>query len=371
MSENFESTTSGVVVLQASSRNHNWISRLASIGSAPFNWIERGVLVALTAPVKPIWRRLDAYSPKFQKTLACKIIAVSLFPVLLVASMMTGFAIVEHGLTGYSVALTLGSFIIPGLILAPLDRLMPWSRNWLDRDDSGTDVLMILSMAFWNPLVTAVSVFLTAWLVGWIHTQLPPDTIRSFWPTALHPILQVCLLLVVMDFFRYWYHRWMHENAFLWRWHAVHHSSLRLYWFNGVRFHFLEVLTTLVIWVVPFTLIQAPAGIVFVAGMVSDLIGKFQHTNVDVKLGPLEYVFSGPDNHRYHHSKNIAEGNKNYGGDIILWDHLFGTFHLPKGQRPSDDIGVGGIPDFPQSWLGLTLAPFNNALWRRVESKNK
>jgi ornithine lipid hydroxylase len=371
MSENFESTTSGVVVLQAPSRNHNWINRLASIVITPFNWIERGVLVALTAPVKPIWRRLDAYSPKFQKTLACKIIAVSLFPVLLVASIVIGFAAVEHGLTVYSLAWALGVFILPGLILGPLERLMPWSRNWLDREDSGTDFLMIMSMLVWAPLMTALGVFLTAWLVGWIHTQLPPDTIRSFWPAALHPILQVCLLIVVMDFFRYWYHRWMHEKPFMWRWHAVHHSSVRLYWFNGLRAHPLEYLTSNLIWVVPFTLIQAPADIVFVAGIFSRLIGKLPHSNIDAKLGPLEYVFSGPTNHRYHHSMDIAEGNKNYGGDVMLWDHLFGTFHLPKGQRPSDDIGVGGIPDFPQSWLGLMLAPFNNTLWRRDRSKKE
>jgi ornithine lipid hydroxylase len=369
MEDNFEGTTSGGAVIRTSPSIPRWTSRAASIAVAPFNWIERGVLVAVTAPVKPIWRWLDACSPKFQETLAHKIISITLFPALLVVPIVIGFAAVEHGLTIYSLAWTLGVFFIPGLIFAPLERLMPWSRKWLDREDSGTDFLMIMSILVWAPLMTALGVFLTAWLVDWIHTQLPPDTIRSFWPTTLYPILQVFLLIVVMDFFRYWYHRWMHEKPFMWRWHSVHHSSVRLYWLNGLRSHPLEYLVSNLIWVVPFTLIQAPADIVFVAGIVSEVAGRLAHANIDAKLGPLEYIFSGPKNHRYHHSKDTAEGNKNYGGDVMLWDHLFGTFHLPKGQQPSDDIGVGGMPNFPQSWLGLMLAPFNNALWRRQGSK--
>jgi ornithine lipid hydroxylase len=171
-----------------------------------------------------------------------------------------------------------------------------------------------------------------------------------------------------MDFFRYWYHRWMHETPFMWRWHSVHHSSPRLYWFNGARSHPLEQFVNGIIWVVPYTLIQAPAETVLVAGIIGRVIGRFQHTNADVQLGPLEYVFSAPNNHRYHHSKLVSEGNSNYGGDIILWDLLFGTFHLPKGKSPSDDIGVAN-PDYPQDWLGLMLAPFRIKMWRRPADK--
>jgi len=342
-----------------------WLRRLAAIVAAPFHGLEHAVTWLLTAPVKPIWRRLDGCSPRFQRSFARKVISVSLFPILMVLAVAVGFELVERGLTGNVLVFTFLYFLCLGLLLAPLERLMPWHRGWLHARDSGADLLTFTAMAACMALLGQFSVFLTAWLVDWIHVRLPPATIRGFWPSALHPVLQVFLLLLVMDFFRYWYHRWMHEARFMWRWHSVHHSSLRMYWFNGVRSHPIEGFLQGVIWVVPYTLVQAPAEIVFVAGMVSRVIGRFQHTNVDVTLGPLEYVFSAPGNHRYHHSKDIAEGNRNYGGDFIVWDILFGTFHLPRGQRPSEDIGVGGIPDYPQSWLGLMLAPFNSRLWRK------
>lgn len=330
----------------------------------PFYYIERGLLFALTKPVKPLWRHLDAYSYRFEKTLAAKIIAVALFPALMISAVLLGLVMLGGGLSLGGAGLTLVYVLVLGAILAPIERLIPWSRAWLHREDSGADVLMMISGVASLVLLGPVAIYLTAWLVQIIHAQLPPDTIRSFWPTALHPVLQVALLLVVMDFFRYWYHRWMHENPFMWRWHSVHHSSTRLYWFNGMRSHPLEMFVSKLIWVVPFTLIQAPPEIIVASGLVSLTIGRFQHTGAAVKLGPFEYVFSGPNNHRHHHAKTSEEGNKNYGGDIMLWDHLFGTFYLPKGRRPTEDIGVGGMPDYPQTWTGLMMAPFRIEMWR-------
>ena len=346
-----------------------WAQRIGAVAAAPVDAFERVVTAVLKGVVRPLWRVLDSYAPTFEKTLARKLIAVLLFPVLMTLSVVLGFAMVERGLNPNVLGYTFLYMLALGLIMAPLERLMPWSRNWLDRQDSGPDLLLMLSASLWRPLLAPVSIFLTAWLVQRIHAELPPGTIRSFWPSELPGVLQVALLLVVMDFFRYWYHRWMHETQFMWRWHSVHHSSTRLYWFNGVRSHPLESFFQDLIWVVPLTLIQAPAEIIFVTALVSRTIGRFQHTNMDAKLGPFEWVFSGPMNHRYHHAKNIEEGNKNYGGDVVIWDHLFGTFYLPKGKQPSDDIGVGGIPDFPQTLLGLTLAPFRNSLWHDGPSR--
>jgi len=346
------------------------LNRAGYFLALPFRWFEAAICYLLTAPFRSLWRWLDARSERFEKTLARKVIAVTLFPIFMIAGFVLGFELVERGLAASVVLVLMASLLVMGAIMAPLERLMPWSKQWRQGDnDSGVDVLMFFGggsvLGF---ILNPLGIFLTAWLVGWIHVQLPPDTIKSFWPTALHPVLQVLLLIVVMDFFRYWYHRWMHENAFMWRWHSVHHSSKRLYWFNGMRSHPIEQFLSGLIWVVPYTLIQAPMEIVFVAGIISRVIGRFQHTNVDVELGPFEYIFSAPNNHRYHHAKSIEEGNSNYGGDVVLWDHLFGTFYLPKGKRPSDDIGVGGMPDYPQTWLGLMLAPFRIRMWRKSGS---
>jgi hypothetical protein len=90
---------------------------------------------------------------------------------------------------------------------------------------------------------------------------------------------------------------------------------------------------------------------------------------MDLILGPFDYIFSTPKNHRYHHSKKISEGNSNYAGDVILWDLLFGTFYLPKGKTPSDDIGLADLPNYPQHWVGLMLAPFRFRTIKREAQK--
>jgi sterol desaturase/sphingolipid hydroxylase (fatty acid hydroxylase superfamily) len=121
------------------------------------------------------------------------------------------------------------------------------------------------------------------------------------------------------------------------------------------------------LWAIPLAFVKAPVEIVFVAYLMSRTIGRFQHTNMDVILGPFDYIFSSPKNHRYHHSKNTREGNTNYGGDVVIWDLLFGTFYLPKGKQPSDDIGIGDMPNYPRSFVGLMLAPFNH---RALQKQN-
>ncbi|GAA6139525.1 hypothetical protein NBRC116583_32720 [Arenicella sp. 4NH20-0111] len=87
-------------------------------------------------------------------------------------------------------------------------------------------------------------------------------------------------------------------------------------------------------------------------------IGTFQHANLELKLGFWEYIFSIGDNHRYHHYNKAGIGDSNYGGEYIVWDILFGTFHKPKGERPSKDIGIAAFPNYPQTMSGLMVAPF-------------
>ena len=61
--------------------------------------------------------------------------------------------------------------------------------------------------------------------------------------------------------------------------------------------------------------------------------GLFQHSNCDVRLGWLNYLVSGPEVHRWHHSQRIAESNSNYAHSFVVWDLVFGTYFRPRGQR--------------------------------------
>ena len=180
---------------------------------------------------------------------------------------------------------------------------------------------------------------------------------HSLWPDELPGAVQVMLFILIKDFFRYWLHCAWHENAFLWRFHATAPPVKRLYWLERIG-HPAEVVVQAILFAAPFALLQPSAEIVMVAVFMQLSIGIFQHSNIDLKLGFWEYIFSIGDNHRYHHYPNKAIGDCNYGGEFIVWDILFGTFHKVKGERPSDDIGIGGAPDYPMTMMGQLIAPF-------------
>ncbi len=318
----------------------------------PIEWMGHHVILK---PFSLFLEWIDPLSYKLEGTRLKKIMQVVIYPLFMTLTLVIGFKLVENGFTVRSFLGTIVMFIILGFIFAPLERLIPFSRKWLGDEDTPTDIMLFFGGKFWGDYINKPIRIAT---VAVVVQELNPIIGQGIWPTALHPVIQVFLLLSVKDFFRYWYHRWMHENEFMWRWHAVHHSSERLYWFNGTRSHPIEGLVSSLLWGIPLAFVQAPVEIVFVTGLMGRTIGRFQHTNMDLILGPFDYIFSSPKNHRYHHSKNIEEGNSNYGGDVIFWDILFGTFYLPKGKTPSDDIGIGGMPNYPKTFIGLMLAPF-------------
>ena len=68
-------------------------------------------------------------------------------------------------------------------------------------------------------------------------------------------------------------------------------------------------------------------------------IGMLTHCNVEMRFGPLSWWFNTPELHRWHHSRDLSEGNKNYGENLMVWDHLFGTFFNTRTKRPPQTSG--------------------------------
>ena len=124
------------------------------------------------------------------------------------------------------------------LLLLVLERAHPYQDAWLhSHDDIRTDLIHNL-VNFWIPEVYTVS-FVGGLTVGaaWLSNALGME----LWPTRWPLLAQLLLALVIGEFGTYWIHRLMHENAFLWRFHAAHHSAPRLYWLNAGRFHPLDL----------------------------------------------------------------------------------------------------------------------------------
>ncbi|KAK2542513.1 Agmo isoform B [Columba livia] len=132
------------------------------------------------------------------------------------------------------------------------------------------------------------------------------------------------LTLVGVDFAYYCFHRISHEVNILWAAHQVHHSSEDYNLFTALRQSVLQKYTS---WIfnLPMALFIPPS--VFAVHLQFNLLYQFWiHTEVINKLGPLEWILNTPSHHRVHHGRNPYCIDKNYGGTLIIWDRIFGTF---------------------------------------------
>ncbi|TCU20577.1 sterol desaturase family protein [Rhizobium sullae] len=141
------------------------------------------------------------------------------------------------------------------------------------------------------------------------------------------------LLFLAVDFIYYWHHRASHHIRWLWATHSVHHSptrmnltaALRLGWTANISGHFLFYLPLAFLGFHPFAI---------VAVLGANLAYQFfLHTEISPRFGVLEWIFNTPAHHRVHHASDVECLDRNFGGTLIVFDRLFGTFAgVPDGK---------------------------------------
>jgi hypothetical protein len=133
------------------------------------------------------------------------------------------------------------------------------------------------------------------------------------------------IAIVFFDFCDYWLHRMGHECAVMWAAHVVHHQSQHFNFSTALR---QESTVALIGWVfyLPMAVLGVPPEQFAIAGLVVLLYQFWIHTEHVGKLGWFDRIFSSPSNHRVHHAVNDQYLDKNYGGMLVIWDRLFGTF---------------------------------------------
>ena len=249
-----------------------------------------------------------------------------------------------HGWLGFNLL-----YLCFALSLAFLERLLPYEDAWRATDRE-------LRLDFGHTLLTKgggqVAV-VTAGLFGLAEIAAPQAS--RLWPGDWPLVAQVLLGLLIADFGLYWAHRMAHDTKLLWRFHVVHHSVRRLWFFNTGRFHFFDGMVSLVLSQPLLYLVGAPSEIFMWVTGITAIVGLLTHCNVDMRTGPLDYFFNTPRLHRWHHSRLASEGNKNYGENLVVWDFIFGTYFNPD-RRPPIDIGTDYC--LPQSFLGQLAQPF-------------
>jgi len=296
-----------------------------------------------------------------KKSAVYQFVQWTLFPLALFGTPTLIYLLITNGTSIFVATYVL--VVVLGFLFWLAEWLMPYRKVWNKpqgdvKNDliSGTVAYVILPI-FLKPFYIALLAGGTAWLAAKGGGSLWP----SDWPVAL----QLILLLLLGDAGRYWGHRLAHEVPFLWRFHAVHHSAQRLWWWNATRQHPVDK-TWFTFTEMLFPVLLGADGIVLSMYFgVTAVCGFSQHCNIDMKLGPFYWFFNVVELHRWHHSKIIKQSNNNYGNNLIVYDRLFGTYFHPEHQgSPNEEVGDIGLlnPNYPQNYLGQLKAPFIKGL---------
>ncbi len=147
--------------------------------------------------------------------------------------------------------------------------------------------------------------------------------------------------LFLVEFLYYWEHRIMHETKPFWAFHLVHHSAQKMNFTTSFRLNWMSPLISSFFFV-PAVLLGAPIQYVISAIGLNLLYQFFLHTESIGKLGLLEGILNTPSAHRVHHGSNPEYLDKNYGGILMIWDRIFGTY-APETSEVRYGITTGPV----------------------------
>lgn len=178
------------------------------------------------------------------------------------------------------------------------------------------------------------------------------------WPVDWPLLAQLPLAVVVSDLGMYGLHRASHAVPLLWRFHAVHHSTERLYTVASGRVHPLYTAFAVGCATGPILVLGAAPPLFALLSTFVGAAGLVQHSNVALEAWPVRWLLATADAHRWHHAVDRAGGGAgagNFGNTLSWWDRLFGTWHVPDG--PPAEVGLCD-PAYPRGWFAQLARPF-------------
>ena len=212
---------------------------------------------------------------------------------------------------------------------------------------ASNDAINSIGLGVISQIVGVFSKLLTFGIYAWCVQHLalinlPADNL-AVWAGAL----------LLYDFCYYWLHRCGHRVNILWAAHVVHHQSEHYNLSTALRQTGSGVLLAWLFYL-PLALLGVPLKVFVIVALVDLLYQFWVHTEQIGRLGWFDRVFCSPSNHRAHHAVNDRYLDRNYGGILIVWDRLFGSFV----EEDDNDPPVYGTRSPLRSW---------NPLWANAE----
>lgn len=177
--------------------------------------------------------------------------------------------------------------------------------------------------------------------------------------TKLPLWLQVPIILLSADLMLWLAHRMTHAVPWLWRFHRIHHSSTHLDWLAAYRVHPVDQIVDATFMAVPALVLGFSPLALAIYSFAYQWHSVLLHSNTRVWFGPLERVIATPRFHHWHHADQPEAYDRNFGGQLVIWDRLFGTAFDPALDAPGhypERFGVADPP--PENFADHLIAPF-------------
>jgi len=245
------------------------------------------------------------------------------------------------------------SLFFSALVFIPIERTFGQHRQLTLRSEWRTDLAYyFMSHLLVQFILIAVTASTTA-MASLVVFPTVKATIQS-WPVWV----QFLVAVFFADLFQALLHRAYHNIPWLWRLHAIHHSSRHMDWLAGSRVHFIEILLTRSAVLLPLVVLGFAPGAINAYVILVGLQAVLAHANLSLNFRWLEHLVVLPRYHHWHHAREKAYVDVNYAIHLPLVDMLMGTFKLPpRGEWPTE-YGVLKPETVPQGIVRQHLAPF-------------
>ena len=221
------------------------------------------------------------------------------------------------------------------IVVVPFERLFPRQKHQgFKRPHLDLDIGYAMAAPFLNIIALAVGIFVGIVSLAWI-----PGLLIAPYVAMIPSQYKLIVGILLFDMTTYWAHRFYHEVPILWKFHSIHHSTEHMDWVSGFRGHPFD--GTLIVPAIVFLLAAGfeTEQIGFLA-IFQIVFGLFLHANVRFRFKIFDRFIMTPEFHHWHHSNEEDAIWSNYSTFLPLWDMLFGTYFMPKGNRRPKIYGV-------------------------------
>jgi sterol desaturase/sphingolipid hydroxylase (fatty acid hydroxylase superfamily) len=240
--------------------------------------------------------------------------------------------------------------LVLALIFVPMERIWSLREEKIFRKGWQTDLKHFFASHAGVQLLSFMTIIPVQVLFAW---TVKLDFQRH---VASQPVwLQFFEILFVADMCTYWVHRAFHKIPAMWKFHAIHHSSLHMDWLAGSRSHIVDTVVNRFFGFLPiFILGFSPAALYAYLIFVS-FHAVYIHANVRHRWPYLRWIFATPEFHHWHHTSDEEGIDKNFAVFLSFIDVIFGTAHMPD-YWPKHYGTTKFQP--PETYLGQLAYPF-------------